>query len=341
MSVNPFEILGIPAEAATHLDHNELQVLLALRKKIEDARHHKAQEAINALSDPATLAGWKRLIETDAPRLGEQDQQEDLPEPAERRDETLGVDSASPSTASHTDPPPGEEKDFARLLAAYQEMQAASRNRSVSGERCEADQDGSRHTAPQAESAGTPSSLVPVEAEVARYRLVVREVLRDSRVSTGVSLGWLARKASDLSLSRDELEQLLAARRDFGAGMPALMRAIANGVHVTDLYHLYRVRDEAASVFDGPTFSIKWISAFCDTFPEAQPDDDGLAEFLIDVHNEVKARLPWMWKYPDDALQMLIQIAKSYGVNNVDSCLVRLGPRRDEDDEADDEERDE
>lgn len=173
------------------------------------------------------------------------------------------------------------------------------------------------------------SSLIVRETELSHYRLVVREVVRETRVSTGVSLGWLAKRAADLALCREELEELLAARRDFGAGMPALMKAVARGIPVSDLFHLYRVREEAASVFDGPTFSVKWINAFCETFPEAHLDHEGLAEFLIDVHSEVKARLPWMRKYPDDALRVLIQISRSYNVNNVDSCLARIGQSRD------------
>jgi hypothetical protein len=137
-------------------------------------------------------------------------------------------------------------------------------------------------------------------------------------------------------LSRDELEELMATRRDFGAGLPALMRAIMNGIAVPDMYHLYRVRDEAASVLEGPAFSIKWIHEFCETFPEAHVDDEGLAGVLIDAYHEVHARVPWMWKYPDDALQLLTRVARGYGVNNIESCLLRIGRRRDEEDDEDD-----
>ena len=296
MATNPFEVLGIPAEAVAHLDHNELQVLLALRKKIEDSRHREMQQAIEAegnahehsLSDQSDLTAAVRgrgISDDSIEDCGESDELADDSDWEDARDSPAEAVTRTPELRHDT------------------------------------------------------SSLVPVDTELARYRLVVREVVRESETSAGVSLGWLTKKASELSLSRDELEELMAARRDFRAGMPALMRAVTNGIAVPDLYHLYRVREEAASVFDGPTFSIKWIHEFCETFPEAQVDDEGLAEVLIDAYHEVHARVPWMWKYPDDALQLLTRVATGYGVNNIESCLLRIGPRRDGDD-SDEEDQD-
>jgi hypothetical protein len=331
LTANPFDVLGIPPEAAAHLDHNELQMLLALRKKIEDSRYSEMQRAIESLRDPCTLEALKKQLAEDndvqhAP-IPPVDRQPDAEGPVTSAPPASGFASGTPSTAEPSSPKPGD----GMLFSNDRHVEWLAKDSYSADEELNDDADkASRVESATEVESGTQSSLVSIDTELARYRVVVREVVRDSQISTGVSLGWLAKKASELALSRDELEELLATRRDFGAGMPALMRAIMNGMQAPDLYHLYRVRDEAASVLEGPTFSIKWINEFSETFPEASVDDESLAEVLIYVHNEVQSRIPWLWKYPDDALQTLIQVARSYQVNNIESCLARLGSRRDD-----------
>lgn len=342
MKVNPVCLLGIPFKVVASQVHAGLKALVAIRTQAEHARHRVALAAIAALTAPGGPEHWGQKLAqeqpkppTPAPMPGRQDLNIDS------RNDLAGGDLSLDFAASDTDSQP-ITSDACKVDGYSKGGQTQHNEHPQAAARvADATAMGTTQTCELA-APKTTSSLTVQETTASGYHLVAREAVRESGVYTGVSLGWLARRAADLSLCRDELEELLATRRDFGAGMPALMKAVANGIPVSDVYHLYRVREEAASVFDGPTFSIKWIHAFCETFPEAQVDHEGLADFLIDVYGEVKARLPWIRKYPDDSLQTLIQIARSYGVNNVDSCLDRIGPPRhhrervDEDDDRDD-----
>lgn len=158
------------------------------------------------------------------------------------------------------------------------------------------------------------------------YPARIRRSLRGCDVRLGVSVQWLATQAEALGLDDDDIDAIIAARREHRAGVPSMLKAIRHGVCPLALPALYTVRDEATALCKGPTFSLKWIYAFTETFPEAELDREDLADLLLEVHRQVVARVPWVWKYPDDALRMLVRAAESYGSNIIDSCLDMLGP---------------
>jgi hypothetical protein len=176
----------------------------------------------------------------------------------------------------------------------------------------------------------SPVAVIQRPARRDAYPARIGRSLRGCDVRLGVSAKWLATQAESLGLDDDDIDAVISARREYRASVPSMLKAIRHGVSPLALPGLYSVRDEAAALCAGPAFSLKWIYAFTETFPEAELDRADLAEFMVEVHQQVAARVPWVWKYPDDALRMLIRVSESYGSNIVDSCLGMLGSCPDE-----------
>ena len=163
---------------------------------------------------------------------------------------------------------------------------------------------------------------------------LTKRLVRHARIPLGVTEGWLIRRSEELSLSPEDLESLIAIRRDYRASFPSMAKALRRGITPSELYQLYSVRAEAASLLYGPVFSLKWIYRFTKVFPEADLSDENLAELLASVRQQVAARVPRMWRYPDDALRTLIKIAETHGTCFVESCLDILGPFPEENEAA-------
>jgi len=208
-----------------------------------------------------------------------------------------------------------------------------------------AELDGRHASLPVAEALHVPRPVtqtcddLPLEATLSLTKRestfsLTKRLIRHAGIPLGVTAGWLARQSEDLSLSPDDLENLIAIRRDYRASFPSMAKALRHGISPLELYQLYSVRAEAASLLYGPVFSLKWIYKFTKAFPEADLSDDNLAELLASVRQQVAARVPRMWRYPDDALRVLIKVSETHGTCFVESCLDILGSLPEENEAA-------
>lgn len=153
--------------------------------------------------------------------------------------------------------------------------------------------------------------------------------LPDHGIKLGVTPKYLARMASDLMLTTDDLETLVAIKDKFPVSISRVKKLVVKGQFtVEEVHDLYELRD-AVTNFGGEAgkgehaVSLKKIVRFVKTFPSADLGDDGLAETIIDFHGRVQRKFRWI-KYVDQSISLVCDIARGYGVADIETALDAL-----------------
>jgi hypothetical protein len=158
----------------------------------------------------------------------------------------------------------------------------------------------------------TSTAIVVAPQQVARE--LVKAGLRAVPVT---KLGIGSNRFSEIVVARqwnqDDVEQVLATRRDYNAGIPAIASMHAKGLKLDQIEGLYHIRTTlgatAGDLFEG--FSLTVLYQFADAFGLIDSDPEALAQEILSIHEEVCERARYV-RYLYQTMELILMAKRSF-----------------------------
>lgn len=145
----------------------------------------------------------------------------------------------------------------------------------------------------------------------------------------GVSRGYIVKMTHDLLLSPDDLDYILAARKNFQAGLPRIRELLQSGLTAEEAYALFQTQRVVAETLPSRSgnVSLRTLSRFTQTFPSVPPDLEDLGLIIIGTFQAVQQIFPWI-RHVNLALRMLCEAAENFGLADVSTVLDVMESRQ-------------
>jgi|GEM_PF-5914761 len=149
----------------------------------------------------------------------------------------------------------------------------------------------------------------------------VRTALAGTKKHLGVSRNWLTQQVYGLSLTVEEIDDLVSVRTSFGGSLRYAVKLMRQGLTAEDICGCYQTRNFLREI--GLSASVMKLAKLSRTFKEIDLTNEGIGEMILDAHEVVSANYSWV-KYVDQTINVLCMIAESFEVATIEGALAMV-----------------
>lgn len=172
-----------------------------------------------------------------------------------------------------------------------------------------------------------PKRELAVSQQAVSRDLVVAALRTLPSVKLGLSVARLTGYVTEYRLDQPQVEQLLALRSEYGAGIPAVMNLYARGVDLDTVHELYLVRqaikDGHADLGGHGGITIVQLLRLRRAYGLADYEPDEVADVIAGAHRQVSAKQRWI-KFGSQTAILLLEVARSFPGTTLEGAVKMI-----------------
>jgi len=169
-----------------------------------------------------------------------------------------------------------------------------------------------------------PKRELAISRDSESRELVVTGLRGVPGIKLGLSVARLARYVTEYRLDQGQVDQVLALRQEYGAGIPAIMAYYAKGVDLDTLNELYAARqsiiDDHGDLGGHGGLTVAQLHRLRRAFGLGDYNPEDVANLVASAHKEVSKKQKWI-KYGSQTVTLLLEVARSFKEITLDGAI--------------------